>query len=172
MLIAIKDSHWAADVIAGTPPAEVAAILGSPIGRWMLPVASLATAALGGLAARRDPRDETHLHHLALAFAPYLASFAPLWFPYLVTALPLFASTLQRALTTPLRTARAPLVAVLALAWILMETFGRDDLLPLAAHLVGLALLGAAAVVVVALVRAPDRSPAFMPRASPPHVET
>ncbi|HEY3127655.1 MAG TPA: glycosyltransferase family 87 protein, partial [Candidatus Limnocylindria bacterium] len=81
LLLALKDSHWAADLIAVTPPVEVAAILGSPIGRWLLPVASLATAILGGLAARRYTRDETHLHHLALAFAPYLASFGLLWFP-------------------------------------------------------------------------------------------
>src|SRR6059036_1590493 len=43
LLLALRDSHWAADLIASTPPAEVAAVLGSPIGRWLLPVASLAT---------------------------------------------------------------------------------------------------------------------------------
>jgi hypothetical protein len=171
MLLLLADSRWAADVIAGTPPAEVAAILGSPVIRWALPVASLATAVLGGIAARRDRRDETHLHHLALAYTPYLASFGPLWFPYLVTTLPLFASTLRRALLTPLPAARALLVTVLALAWLLMETFGRDDLLPLAAHLIGLAILGAAAVVVLTLDRQPVQPPAFTPRVSPPHVE-
>ena len=111
LLIAIKDSHWAAEVIAGTPPAEVAGILGSPIGRWMLPVASLAAAALGGLAARRDPRDETHLHHLALAFAPYLVVRA-VWFRS-VTALPL--SRARSLALTRAATARAPL-CLLALA--------------------------------------------------------
>src|SRR5206468_968443 len=32
LLLALRDSHWAADLIASTPPAEVAAVLGSPIG--------------------------------------------------------------------------------------------------------------------------------------------
>ncbi|PYN13015.1 MAG: hypothetical protein DME05_20025, partial [Candidatus Rokuibacteriota bacterium] len=117
LLLALMDSHWTADLIASTPPAEVAAFLGSPIGRWLLPVASLATAILGGLAARRHARDETHLHHLALAFAPYLASFGLLWFPYLVTALPLMASTLHRALHLPRPGMRGALTAALALSW-------------------------------------------------------
>jgi hypothetical protein len=53
LLLALKDSHWAADLIASTPPAEVAAILGSPIGRWLLPIASLATAVLAVTSATR-----------------------------------------------------------------------------------------------------------------------
>jgi len=161
ILRALGGSDYAAEAIAATPPAELAAVLASPVTRALPPLAAVASAVIGGIAARRDPRHETHLHHLALAFAPHLASFGPLWFPYLVTALPLFASTLQRAFATPLPTARAPLVALLALAWLLLETFGRDDLLPVAAHLAGLAILGAAAVGVVALDRQRARSPAY-----------
>jgi len=157
LLLALRDSHWAADLIASTPPAEVAAVLGSPIGRWLLPVASLATAILGGLAARRYTRDETHLHHLALAFAPYLASFGLLWFPYLVTALPLMASTLHRALRLPRAQTRSALVVALGLSWLLLQVVGeRDDLVPILAHFIGLVVLLAVALAVLALARSRD----------------
>ena len=156
LLFALKDSQWAAELIANTPPAEVAAILGSPIGRWLLPVAAVGTAVLGGLAARRNTRDETHLHHLALAFAPYLASFGLLWFPYLVTALPLMASTLHRALLLPRPALGGALTAALALSWLLLQVVGeRDDLVPIGAHLLGLVILLAVALAVLA--PRPDR---------------
>ena len=154
LLFALKDSQWAAEFIANMPPAEVAAILGSPIGRWLLPFAAVGTAILGGLAARRDKRDETHLHHLALAFAPYLASFGLLWFPYLVTALPLMASTLHRALLLPLPALRGALTAALALSWLLLQIVGeQDDLVPIGAHLLGLVILLAVALAVLATPR-------------------
>ena len=157
LLLALMDSHWTADLIASTPPAEVAAFLGSPIGRWLLPVASLATAILGGLAARRYARDETHLHHLALAFAPYLASFGLLWFPYLVTALPLMASTLHRALHLPRPGMRGALTAALALSWLLLQVVGeRNDLVPILAHFLGLVVLLAVALAVLWLARSRD----------------
>jgi len=164
LLVALKDSHQTADLIASSPPAEVAAMLGSPIGRWLLPITALATATLGGLAARRDEPGETHLHHLALAFAPYLALFGLLWFPYLVFALPLMASTLRRALLLPRPQTRGPLVASLALSWLLLQIVGeRNDLVPIAAHLLGLVVLLAVALAVVLLPRwenAPERSTA------------
>jgi len=157
MLFALTNSRWAADLIASTPPAEAAALLGSPIGRWLLPVAAVGTAILGGLAARRNPRDETHLHHLALAFAPYLASFGLLWFPYLVTALPLMASTLQRALLLPRAAMRAALAAALVLSWLSLQVIGeRNDLVPVAAHLLGLVVLLALGIAVAALPRQDD----------------
>ena len=157
LLLALMDSHWTADLIASTPPAEVAAFLGSPIGRWLLPVASLATAILGGLAARRYARDETHLQHLALAFAPYLASFGLLWFPYLVTALPLMASTLHRALHLPRPGMRGALTAALALSWLLLQVVGeRNDLVPILAHFLGLVVLLAVALAVLWLARSRD----------------
>jgi hypothetical protein len=152
LLMTLKDSHQIADLIASSPPAELAAMLGSPIGRWLLPVTALTTAIFGGLAARRDQRSETHLHHLALAFAPYLALYGLMWFPYLVFALPLMASTLYRALLLP-RT-RGPLVASLALSWLLLQIVGeRNDLVPIAAHLLGLVVLLAVALAVVVLPR-------------------
>jgi glycosyl transferase family 87 len=154
LLLALADSRWATDVIARTPPAEVSALLLSPIGRWLLPVVSLATAIGGGLVARRAPRDETHLHHLALAFVPYVASFGLLWFPYLITALPLLASALQRALLVPRPRVRGALVAALALAWLLLEVVGeRTDIVPIAAHLLGLIVLLAVALAVLGLPR-------------------
>jgi len=154
LLLALKDSHWAADLIAITPPPEIAAILGSPLGRWLLPASALATATLGGLAARRDRRDETHLHHLALAFAPYLASFGLLWFPYLVTALPVMATTLQRALRLPRAQTRGPLILALGLSWLSLQVVGeQDDLVPIAAHFLGLVVLLAVALAVIALPR-------------------
>jgi len=157
LLIALKDSRWAVDFIASRPPPEVAAILNSPIGRWLLPTATLGTAILGGLAARREGRDETHLHHLALAFAPYLSLFGLLWFPYLIFALPLMASTLHRALLMPRARTRAALVAGLALSWLLVVMVGeRDDLVPIAAHLLGLVVLLAVSVVVLLLPRQGD----------------
>ena len=154
LLIALKDSHQTADLIASSQPAELAAMLASPIGRWLLPAAALATATLGGLAARRDERQETHLHHLALAFAPYLAPFGLLWFPYLVFALPLMASTLHRALLVPRPQTRASLIAALALSWLLLQIVGeQNDLVPIAAHLLGLLVLLGVALAVVALPR-------------------
>lgn len=160
LLVALSDSRWANELIASTPPAEVGALLGSPIGRWLLPVASLGTAILGGLAARRAPADETHLHHLALAFAPYFASFGLFWFPYLVTALPLMASTLDRALRLQRRPARGPLVAALAMGWLLLQIVGeQNDLVPIAAHLLGLVVLLAVALAVLVLARTRDVAP-------------
>lgn len=150
MLFLLADSRWAADLIARTPPAEVAAILGSPIGRWLLPVAALATATFGGLVARRNPEDEAHLHHLALAYAPYLASFGLLWFPYLVTALPLLASTLHRAVLLSRPLTRGLLIAALALSWLSLQVVGgQDDLVPIAAHLLGLVVLLVVALAVL-----------------------
>ena len=154
LLMALKDSHQTADLIASSPPAELASMLGSPIGRWLLPVTALATATLGGLAARRDEPSETHLHHLALAFAPYLALFGLLWFPYLVFALPLMASTLRRSLLLPRSQTRGLLVASLALSWLLLQIVGeRNNLVPIAAHFLGLVVLLAVALVVVVLPR-------------------
>ncbi len=167
LLLALLDSHWAADLIASTPPAEVAAFLGSPLGRWLLPVAALATAILGGLAARRYTRDETHLHHLALAFAPYLASFGLLWFPYLVTALPLMASTLHRGLSLPRAQTRGPLIAALALSWLLLQVVGeRNDLVPILAHFLGLVVLLAVALAVLGLARPRDVTETVAARAA------
>ena len=157
VLMALKDSHWDTDFIANARPAEVAAILGSPVGRWLLPFTALATATLGGLAARRTPRDETHLHHLALAFAPYLALFSLLWIPYLVFSLPLLASTFRKALLLSQGQARRVLIASVTLSWLLMQVVGaEEDVRPLVAHLLGLLVLLAAAVAVVLVARRDD----------------
>jgi hypothetical protein len=151
LFVALRESDQTARFIADTRPEEIAAFLGSPVGTWMLPAATLGTAVLGGLAARRRPHDETHLHHLALAFAPYLSLFGLLWFPYLVFALPLLASSLHRALRFPHPPVRVALVAALALSWLLMQVVGDPgDVMPLATHLLGLVLLLVVAVAVLA----------------------
>jgi hypothetical protein len=155
LFVALLDSNQTAEFIANTGPPEVAAFLGSPLGGWLLPTAALATATVGGLAARRRPHDETHLHHLALAFAPYLSLFGLLWLPYLVFALPLLASSFHRALLFPHPLLRGVLVAALGLSWLLMQIVGeRGDAIPLAAHLLGLLILLAVALAVLAH---PDR---------------
>lgn len=156
LLVALTDGRWATELVASTPPAEIGAILGSPIGRWLLPIVSLATAIVGGLAARRSNRaDERHLHHLALAFAPYLASFGLFWFPYLILALPAMASSLGRALDPTGRPWRGSLVAALALSWMLLEVIGgaQHELVAYAAHLLGLIVLLAVGVLVLVLTR-------------------
>ncbi|HEY6204432.1 MAG TPA: glycosyltransferase family 87 protein [Candidatus Limnocylindria bacterium] len=154
MLIAFKDSHWAAEFIARATPADLAALLNSPLGAPLLAVVSVATATVGGLAARRDRQDETHFHHLALAFAPYLAPFGLLWLPYLIFALPLLASTLHRALFQPRRQTRALLITALGFSWSLMQLVGRqDDITQIAAHFLGLLLLLAVALAVLVFAR-------------------
>jgi hypothetical protein len=151
LFVALLDSDQTAEFIAATAPPELAAFLGSPIGAPVLPTATLATAAVGGLAARRRPHDETHLHHLALAFAPYLSLFGLLWFPYLVFVLPLLASSLHRALLFPHPQLRVVLVAALAISWLLLQIVGETgDAMPLAAHLFGLLILLAVALAVLA----------------------
>jgi len=155
LFVALLGSNQTAEWIANTGPAEVAGFLGSPIGRWLLPAVAVTTAVGGGLAARRSPNDETHLHHLALAFAPYLSLFGLLWFPYLVFALPLLASSFHRALLFPHPLLRGMLVAALALSWFLMQIVGEPgDAMPIAAHLLGLLILLAVALAVLAH---PDR---------------
>jgi hypothetical protein len=165
VLLALKDSHWDTDFIANARPAEVAAILGSPVGRWLLPFTALATATVGGLAARRAPRDETHLHHLALAFAPYLALFSLLWIPYLVFSLPLMASTFRKVLLLSRGHARRLLIASIALSWLLMQIVGREDeVRPLVAHLLGLLVLLAIALAVLLVAQRDETTDAAVAR--------
>lgn len=167
MMTVIGSSRWATDFVAGWSPAEVAAIINSPLGLWLLAAAALATATVGGLMARRDPRNETHLHHLALAFCPYVALFGLLWFPYLIFALPLFASTLHRALLVTRPRTRVPLVAALALSWLLMQLVGGPgDLVPIAAHLLGLVVLLALALAVLVLSRGENVTESVAARAA------
>lgn len=159
MLTELQGSQWAAEYIASGSPAAVAALVGSPIAVAALPAIALVSAIGGGLLARRDERHETHLHHLALAFAPYIASFSLIWFTYLVTALPALATTLQWALRAPRRATRAALLTGLALSWLLLQVLGEsDDIVPIAAHLLGLVLLFALGVLVLMFARVPERA--------------
>jgi len=159
ILAELRGSQWAADYVATGSPAWLAALVGSPIAVAALPAVALISAIGGGLLARRDDRYETHLHHLALAFAPYVASFSLIWFTYLVTALPALATTMQWALLTPRRVTRACLLTGLAMSWLLLQVLGeQDDIVPIAAHLLGLVLLFALGILV--LVCAREREPA------------
>jgi len=80
-----------------------------------------------------------------------------LWFPYLVTALPLMVSTLHRALDLPRAQTRGALIAALALSWLLLQVVGgRNDLVPIFAHFIGLIVLLAVALAVRAFARQGD----------------
>ena len=166
LFVALSDSDQTAELIADTRPPELAAFLGSAIGAWVLPTATLATALVGGIAARLRPNDETHLHHLALAFAPYLSLFGLLWFPYLVFVLPLLASSFHRALLFPHPLMRGVLVAALAVSWLLMQLVGEAyDATPFVAHLFGLLILLAVAVAVLAQPERVDTTQSVKTRA-------
>jgi hypothetical protein len=160
ILAELRGSSWAADYVASGSPATLAALVGSPIAVAALPVLALVSAIGGGVLARRDVRYETHLHHLALAFSPYVASFSLIWFTYLVTALPALATTLQWALLAPRRATRACLVSGLALSWLLLQVLGDEpeDIVPIAAHLLGLVLLFALGILVLVFTRVPERT--------------
>jgi len=166
LFVALSDSDQTAELIADTRPPELAAFLGSAIGAWVLPTATLATALVGGIAARLRPNDETHLHHLALAFAPYLSLFGLLWFPYLVFVLPLLASSFHRALLFPHPLMRGVLVAALAVSWLLLQIVGEAyDATPFVAHLFGLLILLAVAVAVLAQPERVDTTQSVKTRA-------
>ena len=166
LFVALSDSDQTAELIADTRPPELAAFLGSAIGAWVLPTATLATALVGGIAARLRPNDETHLHHLALAFAPYLSLFGLLWFPYLVFVLPLLASSFHRALLFPHPLMRGVLVAALAVSWLLLQIVGEAyDAAPFLAHLFGLLILLAVAVAVLAQPERVDTTQSVKTRA-------
>jgi len=152
ILVALRGGEWASAYIASSSPTWLADLVGAAAVMALLPVVALGTAVGGGLLARRDAQHQTQLHHLALAFAPYVASFGLMWFPYLVTTLPALAVTLRSALLLPQRVARAGSVAALAMSWLLLQIVGgEDDIVPIAAHLLGLIVLLTVAVLVLVL---------------------
>ncbi|HEY6959961.1 MAG TPA: glycosyltransferase family 87 protein [Candidatus Limnocylindria bacterium] len=135
----LGDTSWVRAVVARDEPAFLADILWSTTFLRALSVATLAGVVALGWASRRSS-DATQLHHVALAIAPYLAPFAFVWTTFLVMSLPLFASTLARALRLD-GAARVTAIAGLALALVLMDLVQVHDLVPVAGHMIGVALV-------------------------------
>lgn len=135
----LGDTSWVRLVVARDEPAFLADVLWSTTFLRALSLTTLVVVVLLGWMSRRSD-DETQLHNVALAIAPYLAPFAFVWTTFLVMSLPLFASTLARALRLrgPLRVAA---VVSLALAFVLMDLVQLHDLVPVAAHLLGVTLV-------------------------------
>ena len=135
----LGDTSWVRVVVARDEPAFLADVLWSTTFLRALSVATLAGVIALGWASRRSS-DETQLHNVALAIAPYLAPFAFVWTTFLVMSLPLFASTLARALRLD-GGSRVIATAGLAVALVLMDLVQVHDLVPVAAHMAGVALL-------------------------------
>ncbi len=114
---------------------------------------ALLTAAVAiafGINARRDREHETDWHHMALALSPYVVPFGWTWTTFLIASLPLFSLTLRRVLRLdPLP--RGAGIAGLAACWFAMQLVGLGDLLPMAAHMVGVVGLVAISIAALAL---------------------
>jgi hypothetical protein len=132
----LGDTTWVREVIARDEPAFLADVLWSTAFLRGLSLAALAAVVVLGYRSR-DADDPTHLHHVALAISPYLAPFAFVWTTFLVASLPLFVSTLAKTLALG-GTARALRLGALAVCWTLMQLVQVHDLVPVAAHLLGL----------------------------------
>lgn len=135
----LGDTSWVRVVVARDEPAFLADVLWSTTFLRALSVATLAGVVVLGWVSRRSA-DKTQLHNVALAIAPYLAPFAFVWTTFLVMALPLFASTLARALRLS-GAARVVAIAGLAVAFLLMDLVQLHDLVPVAAHMIGVVLV-------------------------------
>jgi arabinofuranan 3-O-arabinosyltransferase len=147
----LGDTSWVRVVVARDEPALLADVLWSTAFNRLLTLGTIAGVILLGHRSRGSP-DETQLHHAALAIAPYIAPFAFVWTTFLVMSLPLLFSTLARVLA--LRgAARTVRLAALAACWLLMQLLQLHDLVPVVAHLVGVAGL-----VLVGLVSTLGRS--------------
>lgn len=141
----LGDTSWVRTVIAREEPPVLADVLWSTLFLRALSVATLlGVVALGWRS--RDSADQTHLHHAALAISPYLAPFAFVWTTFLIMSLPLFASTLARILTTRDGAARVTGIVLLLVCVVLMDLVQVHDLVPIAAHLLGVAGLIAIAL--------------------------
>jgi hypothetical protein len=77
------------------------------------------------------------------------------------------ASTFHRALLLPRPAARGPLVAAVALSWALLQVIGEQkDLVPIAAHLLGLLILLAVALAVLEFARREEVAKSVAARAA------
>ena len=149
LLLRLTETPWVRTAIDREQPELLATILWSRGLTVILALLAVAIAITAGRAAARRGTDETHLHALALATAPYLAPFAVFWTTFLVFSLPLFASTLGRALSLDSARGRALAAAALACCWLLIQVVRLHDLMPIAAHLSGVVALCLLAVVLL-----------------------
>src|SRR5438477_254510 len=111
-----------------------------------LAIAAVLVATAAGIAARRERSNENAWHALTLATAGYLAPFGYFWTTFLILSLPLAAETLRRAAARPAGE-RAPIVALVVIAWVLMEPQQTGTLVPILLHFLGVALLFVLAIV-------------------------
>ena len=166
LLLRLTETPWVRAAIDREQPELLAAVFWSRGLAILLALLAVAAAIWAGRTARRTGADETHLHALALATAPYLAPFAVFWTTFLVFSLPLFASTLGRALRLDSMRGRAVAAAGLACCWLLIQVVRLQDLMPIAAHLAGVTGLCALAVALrdIPLTNAGLRRGASSPR--------
>lgn len=154
LLLRLTETPWVRTAIDREQPEVLAALFWSRGLTVVLALLAIAIAIAAGRVAARRGADETHLHALTLATAPYLAPFAVFWTTFLVFSLPLFASTLGRALRIGTTQGRALAITGLSCCWLLIQVVRLNDLMPIAAHLAG--VVGLCSLAVMLLPTGPD----------------
>src|SRR5438132_568214 len=146
---------------------ELAAFFWSDWFPLALAIGAVLVAIAAGIAARRERSNENAWHALTLATAGYLSPFGYFWTTFLILSLPLAAETLRRAAARPAGE-RAPIVALVVIAWVLMEPQQTGTLVPILLHFLGVVLLFVLAI--VTLMRpAPPTAPIRRPRTTAPN---
>ena len=146
----LREHDWLFQAIDRQRPAALAAVFWSDVLPNVLALTVIGLAFVMGRAARAGGERASTMHAVALATVPYLAPFGYFWTTFLVLTVPLFADTLRRALQLRSGRARAAAIAVVAVAWVLMEFQQLHDLVPILAHIVSVVLLVGTALVLVA----------------------
>ena len=142
----LLEQDWVYAHIARPGPPELAAFFWSDWFPLALAIGAVLVAIAAGIAARRERSNENAWHALTLATAGYLAPFGYFWTTFLILSLPLAAETLRRAAARPAGE-RAPIVALVVIAWVLMEPQQTGTLVPILLHFLGVALLFVLAIV-------------------------
>src|SRR5947207_2658168 len=115
----LLEQDWVYAHIARPGPPELAAFFWSDWFPLALAIGAVLVAIAAGIAARRERSNENAWHALTLATAGYLAPFGYFWTTFLILSLPPAAETLPRAAAPPAGE-RAPILALVATAWVLM----------------------------------------------------
>ena len=142
----LLEQDWVYAHIARPGPPELAAFFWSDWFPLALAIGAVLVATAAGIAARRERSNENAWHALTLATAGYLAPFGYFWMTFLILSLPLAAETLRRAAARPAGE-RAPIVALVVIAWVLMEPQQTGTLVPILLHFLGVVLLFVLAIV-------------------------
>src|SRR5438552_3523700 len=142
----LLEQDWVYAHIARPGPPELAAFFWSDWFPLALAIGAVLVVTAAGIAARRERSNENAWHALTLATAGYLAPFGYFWTTFLIPSLPLAAETLRRAAARPAGE-RAPIVALVVIAWVLMEPQQTGTLVPILLHVLGVALLFVLAIV-------------------------